>query len=223
LEALNVNAHYAASLLWQVQAKAFGVVTVETDIKEKCVRIKLLASSNRLFDRIMIPEVKEALQDWVSNTNSHGILIGALVVGLYSNPRTTTDVDIIFCDDSAIPISVVGFKRIREHAFEHQATGVEVEVLSPEYLKIPESMYNKVEKTASLKEGILVPSVSAIVALKMMRSLLRDLGDIERILKENPTKTFDISEFHVPKEKWQHAKNMLDQNKTEYRDNIKYE
>ena len=63
-----------------------------------------------------------------------GIVIGGLLMGLYAKPRTTFDIDILFISETNIPDSVIGFKKIRPHSFEHIKTNVEVEVLSPEYL-----------------------------------------------------------------------------------------
>lgn len=187
------------------------------------MKIKLLASSNHLFDRMMVPQVKEALKAWIKATTNHGMLVGGLVVGVYSRPRMTMDVDIIFKDDSEIPVTVTGFKRIREHAFEHKKTGVEVKVLSPKYLSIPTAMYERVKETAILKEDIWVPSIASIIALKMMRASFRDLGDIEYLLLDNPNAIFDISGYHVPKEKWERVKQQLEQNKTQHCENIVWE
>lgn len=154
-----------------------------------------------LYDSILVPEVKKAFNDWFKNSPEPGIVIGGLVLGVYSRPRTTTDIDLLFVSDNKIPTKVHGFKKIRDHSFEHIQTGVEIEVLTPEYLKLSKALYDKILETSKEFDGIKVPSEEGLIALKMIRYNRRDLSDIESVLNSNPDKIFNLYGFDIPLDK----------------------
>ena len=153
-----------------------------------------------LENSILVPEVDLAFNDWVQKTNgnSNWMLIGGIVVGFYTRPRTTTDVDVLFASENSIPVEVDGFKRNRQHAFTHKLTHVEIEVLTPESINIPKQLFNQVLQTSVEHNGVRIPSASGLVALKLMRSELQDLADIKAIMTSNDV---DISGFSIPSEK----------------------
>ena len=161
-----------------------------------------------LSESVLVPEVDVALKDWINNADGDWMLIGGLVVGYYTRPRTTTDVDVIFPSEQSIPQTVNGFKKNRGHSFQHNQTHVEVEVLSPEYLKLDRTLYDQVYATSEIKDGVRVPSPAGLVCLKLSRSSPQDLADIHAIIQKHPTLT--IAGFSVPDEVTQKAELKLD-------------
>ena len=130
---------------------------------------------------ILVPEVRRAYLAWTRAVPG-GVLIGALAAGVYSEPRTTRGVDMLFLNDAEVPEQVVGFKRVRAHAFEHRETGVEIEVLTPEFLRLPPGLVRQIFDTA--QNG--VASAAGVIAAKLQRASLRDQGDIQDILGRHP-------------------------------------
>lgn len=118
-------------------------------------------------------------------------LCGGLAVGVHARPRGTQDVDIILAgEDSLFPfMSKVSdkFKKTRDHAMVHKTTGVEVELLTPEFLKVKSSIIQAAISRSSLSPvgGSSIPVVSreGLVALKLCRGSYQDMADIESILK----------------------------------------
>ena len=131
-----------------------------------------------LVESIMAPEVISALRDWVASSNSQGVLIGGLAFSHYGKPRYTQDVDLLYMSEEDIPAQVLGFKRIRGHAFEDRKRGIEIEVLSPTFLNISHTLVHQVFATAIESDGVRIASPSAIIALKLGRLSPQDRADI---------------------------------------------
>jgi hypothetical protein len=135
-----------------------------------------------LLESVISSEVSQALKDWNSNALDC-VIIGGCAFAYYGRPRATMDVDCLFLSESSIPNQVNGFKRIRDHSFQHIETHVEIEVLSPEYLQIPAELVKKVFDTCKLSNGIKVASPSGLVALKLQRNSYQDKSDIDNLCK----------------------------------------
>lgn len=133
-----------------------------------------------LLESIVVPEVQVALQDWAKASTS-GVLIGGLALSYWGLPRYTTDVDYLFALASDIPTTISGFKRVRSHSFQHNAT--HVEVLDAAYLKMDPALATKIIQDAVLTDGIRVASPSGLVASKLNRFNKYDQGDIEQLYK----------------------------------------
>jgi len=138
---------------------------------------KVNNGSRSLHESIPVKEVNQALLDWCKNSSA-GILIGGCAVDFYVRPRMTMDVDFLFLSSSDIPKTVLGFKRIRTGAFQHNKTHVEIEVMSPDSINISKKLVDKVIKTAIINSGVNVASPSGLVALKLKRLKRHDIGDI---------------------------------------------
>lgn len=136
-----------------------------------------------VYESIIYPEVEEALNDWKKHSNSNCVLIGGLAYSFYCKPRATQDIDLLFLSFGDIPNYVIGFKRTRNHSFQHNKTHVEVEVLDTEYLGLSEDIVRKVFDDAVESDGIKVASPKSIVALKLNRYNQRDKSDIDDLLK----------------------------------------
>ena len=135
-----------------------------------------------LMESLMSNEVETALSDWIKNTNTNDyLLIGGAVVGYYTKPRMTQDVDILYHSVDVIPQQVNGFKHHRAHAFEHLQTGVEVETLDSTFINISQELVDQVFSDSDIVDGIKIPSPSGLVALKVCRHDFQDIADIHSI------------------------------------------
>ena len=162
-----------------------------------------------ITESILVPEISSALKDWKINTiaiKDKWMLIGGILVGYYVRPRTTTDVDVIFMEEDEIPKTVNNFKRTRNHAFQHEHTHVEVEVLTPEYLKIPKEIVNHAFETSILSDGIRIPSVEGLIALKICRASFQDLADIQNICEQHDINLID---WPLPQDKLEYVEKQL--------------
>jgi len=151
-----------------------------------------------------------ALFDALTDLDIRGIrwaLIGGLAVGFRATPRGTQDIDIALASDGDIDVLVSKlpptFKQIRPHAVEHKPTGVEVELITPQFVKMDSELFDKIldDVTIENMNGHEIPVVSArgLIVLKLGRAKRRDLGDIEDIVtKLGP---INISKYDVPPDK----------------------
>lgn len=152
-----------------------------------------------LLESVVSNEIVLALQDWTDNNTIDCVLIGGLALSYYVKPRTTMDVDILFLSDNDISQNVFGFKRTREHAFQHNKTHVKVEVLSPEFLKISHELAQVVFDTSIMSDNIKIASISGIIALKLSRFSRQDQADIEALINyaKETNQSIDLSIFKL--------------------------
>jgi hypothetical protein len=169
-------------------------------MKIKAVVIKWRTPfSCSLMESIMSSEVETTLSDWIKNTNNNEyLMIGDAVVGYYTKPRMTQDIDVLYRLSSSIPNEVEGFKHHREHAFEHQQTGVEVETLDSEFLGISQDLVEQVFDNSSIADGVRIPSPSGLVALKVCRADLQDIADIHAVAQIHE---IDLTEWNLDENK----------------------
>lgn len=135
-----------------------------------------------LLESVMMPEVAAALRDWC-RADPGGVLIGGLGLSYHVRPRMTQDIDFLFLSDGHIPEQVPGFKRLRAHAFQHNRTHVEIELVTPELVKVPKQVVDQVVATAITSDGVNVASASGLVALKLFRHSMQDQADIVALIK----------------------------------------
>jgi len=118
-------------------------------------------------------------------------LYGGLAVGVHARPRGTDDIDIVITDegnlDEFFRLTSMTFKKTKGHAMAHKRTGVEVEALTPEFLKIPADLVAKVLNTAKPASvggaQVSVVSREGLVAMKLFRGEDYDRGDIKSVLR----------------------------------------
>lgn len=122
-----------------------------------------------IYESIIPKEVTQTLNDWKHNGPKNCVLIGGLALSFYDNPRYTEDVDFIFLTKDDIPHNVNNFSKPRAHAFRHRRTGVEVETLDSDFLKIPEEIVDIIFDTCIESDGIKIASPMAIIYMKMPR------------------------------------------------------
>lgn len=146
-----------------------------------------------LYESVLVPEVIQAIRDWVKQVpDMKAVLIGGLAISYYNKPRTTQDVDLLFLNGSDIPKEVKGFKRTRNHAFQHSVTHVEIEVITPEYINTDKKLVGEIYDNAKMVSGIRVATPSGIIASKLGRYSRQDQADIEELIKNN---TIDLSKY----------------------------
>lgn len=138
--------------------------------------------------------LSQAISDLANSMNGSIIkwaLCGGLAVGVHARPRGTDDIDVIISgEDGIYPFmirTVNSFKKTRDHAIIHKSTGVEVEVLTPEFLKInPAIIQSAINKSNLVSIGsVSIPVVNrdGLVALKLCRGSYQDMADIESIIR----------------------------------------
>jgi hypothetical protein len=160
---------------------------------------KINDGTRTLMESIIAPEVSLALKDFKNSGGSkNAILIGGLALSYWGVPRATMDADFLFLSGGDIPQYVEGFKKIRDHTFQHKETHVEIEVLDTAYLNLPINVVEAAFKTVVDDNGIKVASKSAIVALKLFRLKRYDQGDIEQLLLIGD---IDLTPFNLPQDK----------------------
>jgi hypothetical protein len=175
---------------------------LESTIRSTNLIDKLNQTGNKnrtVLESVVVPEVSMALNDWVKVVPNTGVLIGGLALSYHVKPRSTMDVDLMFISDSAVPISVEGFKKTRNHAFMHLKTHVEIEVLTPEFLKMPTEVIQKIIDTSTNSKGLLVASKEGLIVSKLYRFNRQDQADIEKLkeLGEVSIEEFPVSDLEI--------------------------
>lgn len=137
--------------------------------------------SRTLIESATLPEVARALRAW-AQAGGYGVLIGGMALSYWARPRMTMDADFLFLSPAEIPDEVPGFKRIRSHAFQHNATHVEIEVLDANFLHMPHILATKIVQTAVIEDGMRIASREGLIAAKLGRWSRRDQGDVEDLV-----------------------------------------
>lgn len=145
-----------------------------------------------LYESVLPNEVLAALRDWGSQV-TEPVLIGGVALSFYVRPRFTDDLDYLFLSEEAVPETVAGFKKVRDHSFLHNKTHVEVEVLTPEFLGIDPAIVRMVHDTATVSDGVKVASPEGLIVLKVQRNMMQDKADIVALLK---TAKVDLRPWH---------------------------
>lgn len=167
--------------------------------------VYLLSKRMHGIEKLSSNPINQVLVDLSGLLNKHNIgwaLCGGLAVGAYAKPRGTEDVDIVLSDDAIIDevarIANPLFRHHRAHALSHRSFGVEVDLITPEFIKVSPSIVLRVIKTAKTFSlaGIKVPTVTkdGLVALKLGRASTQDVADIEAILKNQDV---DLSGYEL--------------------------
>jgi hypothetical protein len=153
------------------------------------------SGTRTLSESVMSPEVNLAIRDWVRSANPSGVLIGGLALSFYARPRYTQDVDILYLTVEEVPETVEGFRRHRQHAFEHRQTGVEIEIVTPEHVGVPVETIQTIISTAVERDGVRIASPVGLVVSKLFRFNMRDRADIIDLMKSSD---IDVGAFHLP-------------------------
>lgn len=149
-----------------------------------------------LEESTLAPELVVALKDWKAGTDHAPLLIGGLALSYHVKPRFTQDIDLLFLNPSEVPSDVPGFKKIREHAFEHLKTGVEVKVLDPAFINVPALVVRTCyERSTQDRLGFKIPDRESLIVLKLHRYSLQDRADIKALHEDVPQ--INLKDWHI--------------------------
>lgn len=130
--------------------------------------------------------LEKALNDFLEEFGDKDfVLIGALALNSHlKSPRATSDIDLLFKSESDISKQILvseKFRRTRSHALEHKETGVEIELLTPEFLGVDKAIVleiiNKAKNRIAQSEDLL--------KLKIESGRFQDIADIVRLVRDN--------------------------------------
>lgn len=125
------------------------------------------------------------------------VLVGGLARRFHSSPRNTGDIDILFQGENNLKEFLVKnsgkYKQIRQHSIS--VNGVEVDLLTPEFLNIDQDVVDYIFSTKeNAGDNISVASKEGIILLKLRRLSPTDDNDI-RALIEAGGKTLKINDI----------------------------
>ena len=139
--------------------------------------------------------LRSAIDDFSSAVNVPWVLGGGLALGFHSKPRGTQDVDVFIRNEdlelikNSLPKNK--FKAHRAHAVEHRPTGVEIELLTPDFLNIDSKLINLAIERAIDQRDIRVMSRESLIALKLQRASYQDMADIITLIKSGGPANLD--------------------------------
>lgn len=156
-----------------------------------------------LFESASSNDLNKALKDVAKVlVDSDYTLIGGLAIGYHTRPRGTDDVDILLLNEESVAVvhdllQKSGlFKRARAHAEIHKETGVEIELLSPSFIKQPEDLVKSaIDNSIQVEFGDTVVNVATakhILALKLDRFSFKDKADIQDFIRIGITDVSDL-------------------------------
>ncbi len=158
-------------------------------------------------------EVRKAFFDFVelAYKDQDWVLIGGLCMGVYATPRNTSDVDIALLSDQNIEVLEIllksKFRKFRSHAFEHKNTGVEIEIVTPTSINVPQQIFQKLQQNAAVTnmrgKTVKIATPKYLIAMKLFRAIdpknpksYYDKGDILNLLKIYGIQ--DLSDLPMP-------------------------
>lgn len=114
------------------------------------------------------------------------ILVGGLARRFHSSPRNTGDIDLLFKNEGDLSIFLTSnkghYNKIRGHAII--VNGVEVDLLTPEFLQVPQSIIDYVFNTSiTIDNNIKVASKEGLILLKLYRLSPTDDNDIRALIE----------------------------------------
>lgn len=122
-------------------------------------------------------------------------LAGTLVLGAYATPMATDDVDIhLLSEDDAELVKRIarehGFKPIRPHTLEHIGTGVEFDLVTPEWVRETRAMYERAIAGARpqtvVGRAVPVPGPAEFAAIKLRAGRPKDQAHVVNLLLSRP-------------------------------------
>jgi hypothetical protein len=156
-------------------------------------------------------KVKVAFEDFSKLIKSKNYsVIGGLAVGKYTLPRTTVDIDVIVPDDQEI-IKIKeelrqSFSGSEFHILKHKENGIELELLTPQFIETSKTLIKDSIKTSKKDDGVNVVDVRHLIALKLGRALnidndksYQDKMDIRKLVRNNGVQ--DLSNLDLSEDK----------------------
>jgi hypothetical protein len=156
-------------------------------------------------------ELLDSLRKAVAELDKAGIpsvVIGGLSLTFYFPQCSTDDIDFAMDLEHEIPDRLEGFKKISNHMFEDRKNGVIVDIVTPNHINIPESVFNFALETAlshvDVASGstIQVAIPLAVFAIKLSRARVKDQAHLMWIMRAGfKPQEQDILDIGVPVDK----------------------
>lgn len=142
--------------------------------------------------------VRKAFFDLIKYSKEEVVIAGGIAVGVYSRPRTTIDIDILISkEENANELENNIKSKIKRNnilTFEHNSTGVEIDVIMPEYINVSKDLVKKAIETAIIQnvngKNVKIVTPKYLIALKLARAIKntakakQDQADIMNVLHE---------------------------------------
>jgi len=143
---------------------------------------------------------------------------GGVAVALNGRIRATEDVDILIPSETALERLALQyadkFRQIRPHAFLHRKTGIEMDVLTPELIKVPEIIVESAIGTAISNYGIRVVNKTYLIILKMFSGRRQDYVDVVSLLGDKSNVDIALVEETIPQGKLEVFKELVKESET---------
>ena len=121
-----------------------------------------------LREAVIVDEVRRALKAWRSATDTLGaVLIGGLALAFYSRPRFVDEIEFLYAQEAAVPITVTGFRRLNDCSFAHEDTGVVLMVSTAMSSVRCSAISAKVHETAVERDRLRLASLEGMIALAL--------------------------------------------------------
>lgn len=153
----------------------------------------------------MIPESLKTVAKNVSAVlKEKGILhalVGGIAAGVYSNPRTTGDIDFII--PSSAESELQEFGDVSPLSSTVPGVTVDVNGVEVDFIFAPSYMPNSAYSSGAKFEGIPVLGPEAFILMKLLAGRIKDTGDIIEILKAGKVDHDKIKKYiknHSPEE-----------------------
>jgi hypothetical protein len=149
---------------------------------------------------------------------SNYAVCGGVAVALNGRIRATEDIDILIASETALERLALQyadkFRQIRPHAFQHRQTGVEVDVLTPEHIKVPNGIVESAIDSAGSNYGIRVVNKTYLIILKMFSGRRQDYVDVVSLLADKSNADIDFIEETIPADKVELFKELVKESET---------
>lgn len=166
-------------------------MTNSSDVR-RVTKARCHAGKKTLIEAVVGSEQLQALKDFAQLAGDvKWALIGGLAISVYGHPRFTQDVDILVLSEEDIEklAERVSSKFVhhRSHALEHKSTGIEIEILSPQFigqsLTLVTNAINAAESQVLGAHSVPVVTPRYLAALKLQRASFKDFADIEQLVQ----------------------------------------
>jgi hypothetical protein len=170
---------------------------------------------------IVNPDVKKSFKEFLKLNKEEFALCGGLAVSVYTQPRTTMDVDILIHGNIETILDQIKskFKKLSSFSVEDKKSGVEIEMLTGRVINTEQTLIEAAIKNANDVEfeGSVVKVISPkyLIALKLGRAVKNiprksamDVSDIEGLVSNYGK--IDIEDLNLPKEQIEFYNSLCD-------------
>ena len=153
---------------------------LNTTYDKELSQVGFLFTSNQKLSSIGIS------LEQVFNFKGNFVLVGGLARRFHSSPRNTGDIDLLFKNEKDLDLFLQqnrgNYKLLRKHAII--VNGTEVDLLTSEFLQIPQNIVDYVFTTkVQIEDNISIASKEGLVLLKLYRLSPTDDNDIRAVIE----------------------------------------